>query len=290
MNSATRPVSAARRCARVQRLFCARPATAGDVTTPAILRSPHHRAGGRGQCCSPFANSPHGCRRSTGAPNLPGRGYLLNMLTSTPVSQAGAQLGGRPPTSRATGMALVAALFVLLTFTMIALGVARVAFDADRSARAERDRQLAFQAAEAGLADAERDIEGGANPASSRAALFHDDSASGFVAGCGQDASNLGLCAYSLGAVPAWQLVETGASVPYGSYTGATVPAFSYDGPLPLRPPRYVIERLPAVRAGEDAGAGHAYVYRVTAFGYGALADTLVVLQSVYRGSAVGAP
>jgi type IV pilus assembly protein PilX len=58
---------------------------------------------------------------------------------------------------------------------------------------------------------------------------------------------------------------------------------------LPLSPPRYLIELLPSVRAGEDAGKARQAVFRITAFGYGARPGTLVVLQSVYRGAGSGA-
>jgi Tfp pilus assembly protein PilX len=135
-----------------------------------------------------------------------------------------------------TGAALLTAVLVVLAVTMVALGVARIAFDAERGARAERDRALAFAAAEAGLADAERDIEGGADPASLRASMFHDDSALGFVPGCGRDVTNLGLCAYSQGGPPVWQVVDVTASAPYGSYTGALLPAQSALPVLPGLP------------------------------------------------------
>lgn len=192
----------------------------------------------------------------------------------------------------AEGVALIAALFVMLAVSLLALGVARIAFDAERSARAARDRQLALQAAEAGLVDAERDIDGGANPASLRAAMFRSDGAIGFVPGCGREPHNLGLCAFDAGATPAWQLVDGAATTPYGRFTGAVfpaaaaAPAAAAGGPLPLAPPRYVIELLPVVMAGEDAGVGQQKLFRVTAFGYGARAGTLVVLQSVYRTAA----
>ncbi|MFL6708135.1 MAG: PilX N-terminal domain-containing pilus assembly protein [Massilia sp.] len=186
---------------------------------------------------------------------------------------------------RQHGVTLFMALFFLLMVTMVALATARIALDGERGARAERDRQLAFQAAEAGLLDAERDITGGANPGSPRAGMFHDDGAIGFATGCGHDPVNLGLCAYSPGAPPAWQTVDASATAAYGSFTGAVFP---YGGPLPLAPPRYVIERLPLVQAGIDASSarsGKQGLFRITAFGYGARAGTLVVLQSVYRSS-----
>lgn len=179
------------------------------------------------------------------------------------------------------GIALITALLVLLGVSMLALGVARIAFDAERAARVERDRQLALQAAEAALDDAERDIAGGANPLSARAAMFRSELASGFVPGCGRDPVNLGLCAFTPGGVPAWQAIEQEAATPYGTYTGASFP---HGGPSPLAPPRYVIELLPSVRAGEDAGKARQHLFRITSFGYGARPGTLVVLQSVYRG------
>lgn len=180
------------------------------------------------------------------------------------------------------GLTLLMALFVLLVVSLLSLATARIAFDGARAAAAERDRQLAFQAAEAGLADAERDIAGGANPASLRALMFHDDGAMGFESGCGRGPDNIGLCAFDSAAPPAWQTVATSSTAVYGTFTGAIFP---WGGPLPLAPPRYVIERLPLVRAGEDASGGpHGPgVFRITAFGYGAQPDTLVVLQSVYR-------
>jgi Tfp pilus assembly protein PilX len=196
---------------------------------------------------------------------------------------AAGRQGRRGAHARQGGITLLMALFVVLALSLLSLATARIAFDGARAARAERDRQLAFQAAEAGLADAEHDIEGGANPASLRAQLFHDDGAIAFASGCGTGADNIGLCAFSSAAPPAWQTVDAGATAVYGAFTGAILPR---GGPLPLAPPRYVIERLPLVRAGEDASGGpHGpVVFRITAFGYGAQPDTLVVLQSVYRG------
>ncbi|MDB5949045.1 MAG: pilus assembly protein, partial [Massilia sp.] len=181
---------------------------------------------------------------------------------------------------------------VMLALTIIAMSAAQMALGAEKSARNERDRHLAFEAAEAGLLDAERDIEGGADPASSRAQAFASGSAFGFVEGCGEGAANpnLGLCAYrpasSSPAAPAWQAVGladavAAAATPYGKFTGAALPAGA--GALPVRPPRYVIELMPLVVAGEDAGQGAGKLYRITAIGFGARDNTHVVLQEVYR-------
>ena len=54
-------------------------------------------------------------------------------------------------------------------------------------------------------------------------------------------------------------------------------------GSLPARAPRYIIELMPLVRAGEDASRRAGNLYRITAIGFGARANTQVVLQSFYR-------
>jgi Tfp pilus assembly protein PilX len=188
---------------------------------------------------------------------------------------------------RDRGAALLTALFVLLALTIIGLSAAQMAAGAEKSARNERDRHLAFQAAEAGLLDAERDIEGGADPASARAALFAGGSALGFAEGCGEGPAspNLGLCAY-VPLAPGWQAADLAGSAapagtPYGKFTGAVLPVGA--GALPARAPRYVIELMPLVSAGEDAGQGAGQLYRITAIGFGARDNTHVVLQEFYR-------
>jgi len=191
---------------------------------------------------------------------------------------------------RPQGVALLTALFVLLALTIIGMSAAQTALTAEKSARIERDRHLAFQGAEAGLLDAEHDIDGGADPASARAALFASASALGFVDGCGAGpaSANLGLCAYTP-AAPAWQLAALAAAaaaandatIPYGKFTGAVLPVGA--GALPARAPRYVIELMPLARAGEDAGQRAGNLYRITAIGFGVRDTTHVVLQAFYR-------
>lgn len=190
---------------------------------------------------------------------------------------------------RRRGAALLTALFVLLALTIIGVAAAHTALNAEKSARNERDRHIAFQAAEAGLLDAERDIEGIADPTSARAALFATGSALGFADGCGRGPDNLGLCMYSPTA-PAWQVADLAggddATTAYGKFTGSALP--TGGGALPGRAPRYVIELMPLARAGEDAGRQAANVYRITAIGFGVRPTTQVVLQSFYRKVAPG--
>ena len=186
---------------------------------------------------------------------------------------------------RASGAALLTALCVLVAVLVIGVSAAQTALNAEKSARNERDRHIALQAAEAGLLDAERDIEGGADPGSERAALFAGGSALGFAEGCGRDAANLGLCMY-VPIAPAWQTVDLAAvdgaaTASYGKFTGAVLPVGA--GSLPARAPRYIIELMPLVRAGEDAGQRADNLYRITAIGFGVRANTQVVLQAFYR-------
>jgi Tfp pilus assembly protein PilX len=179
-------------------------------------------------------------------------------------------------------------LFVLVAVLVVALSAAQAALNAEKSARSERDRHVALQAAEAALADAERDIEA-VDTDAARNAMFAPGSALGFAEGCGRDGASLGLCSMvGPPAIPAWQAAALGAAdavaagvVPYGRFTGAALPVGA--GPLPVRPPRYIIELMPYPRAGEDASRAAPNFYRITAIGFGANPSTRVVLQSFYR-------
>lgn len=195
------------------------------------------------------------------------------------------------------GIVLVVALLMLIAVLLVGASAARLALQGERAARAERDRQIAFQAAEDGLLDAERDIAAVASspssspspsPSSARAAMFAAGSALGFDDGCGtgNDGANLGLCRHAAApAAPVWQTVDLandGAhSVEYGQYSGAAMQ--TGQGFLPFKRPRYIIERMACHQPGEEASAPPTYCYRVTAVGFGARPATQVVLQSVYR-------
>jgi Tfp pilus assembly protein PilX len=196
----------------------------------------------------------------------------------------------RRPLSRQRGAALFLTLCIVVALMLMGASAVRTALNAERSARGDRDRHIALQAAEAALEDAERDIEGGSNPGSQRAAMFAKGSSTGFVEGCGSGADNLGLCLrMPEPAAPAWQSAALagsgsgsggGMAVQYGLFTGASMPHGA--GALPARLPRYLIELIPYVRAGHDASAPPGNFYRITAIGFGASETTWVVLQSFY--------
>jgi type IV pilus assembly protein PilX len=187
---------------------------------------------------------------------------------------------------KARGAALVVVLSMLIVVLLLGASAAQMALQGEKAARAERDRHLAFQAAEAALIDAENDIEGSPG-APGRSAMFAADSALGFVDGCGVGSVDLGLCLPApQGMAPTWQAIDLADAdvlrfVPYGKFTGATMQ--TGHGLLPAREARYIIELLRYIQPGQDAGTADNYFYRITAIGFGARATTQVILQSYYR-------
>jgi type IV pilus assembly protein PilX len=194
---------------------------------------------------------------------------------------------------RQSGATLIVVLLILLVVLLFGAASAQMALQGERMERNERDRCIAFEAAEATLLDAEMDIEASPDAKASRSALFSRYSALGFPAqagSCADGAHNpyLGLCrAAAAGEVAVWRSIdfsdatENGArSIAYGRFTGQHFPLGS--GTQPARVPRYIVELLPDLRQGESAER-IAYLYRITAVGYGANPNTQVALQSIYR-------
>lgn len=192
-----------------------------------------------------------------------------------------------------SGAALVIALFLLVVFSLLGTSAAQLALQGEKAARGDRDRQIALRSAEAALRDAEIDIEHSPDAMRSRSHIFSRNAALGFPrenesrCNAGQDNVYLGLCSLSVAGKPPWQLVNFSDrqsasmhSVPYGHFTGRKLATGKAS--LPCMLPRYVIERIVVRALGEDAGKP-AYVYRVTAIGFGVRESTQVVLQSVYR-------
>lgn len=186
-----------------------------------------------------------------------------------------------PLPAAARGAALVTVLFLVLALSTVTLSGTRAALSAAKSARAERERLVAHALAEAALQDAGRDIDGGAGAGSPRAAIFAAGDPDAFVEGCAGTAERQGLCRFvAAPGIPAWQLADLmgDAGADYGRFSDRVLPQ---GGPLPARPPRYLIELLPA--------RGGAALYRITAIGFGADGVTAVVLQAYYRRAPAGA-
>lgn len=183
---------------------------------------------------------------------------------------------------RQRGIALVVSLVLLIMVLLLGVSAAQLSLQGEKAARSERDRNVAFLAAEDALKDAEHDIDDSSDPA--RRTAF--DTGEGFAEGCA--AGGLRLRA-PVGAAPAWQAVDLsgvedggGCTVAHGAYTGAAMP--TGEGFLPFKKPRYLIERMECHQPGDEASAGAPphYCYRVTAIGFGAQPETEAVLQSVF--------
>jgi len=182
---------------------------------------------------------------------------------------------------RRRGFSLIAILLMMVALSMLALGSMNSSIIQERMVGNARDRQVALQAAEAAIRDAEIDIEN--NP----------DSALGFTSACTD-----GLCispsdtATNPQSAPMWQSIDWNNTRAYGSRTAA--PALLGPDNLALAAqPRYFIENLPALPpgVGESAGIGggwnntpppRARAYRITVRASGIRAATVVMLQSVY--------
>lgn len=196
--------------------------------------------------------------------------------------------------ARQAGMALIVSLLMLVVIMLFGSSAGQIALLNEKASRNDRDRQLAFQAAEAALMDAELDIEHSPDATRSRSQLFSKDSALGFPGEgeeeCrgGQTNVYLGLCKRARdGVAPAWQTVDflgtespVAHSVPYGTFTGQTLQ--TGIGSLPAKPARYIIELMVYNKQGESADKP-TYFYRITAIGFGARDTTQVVLQTFYR-------
>lgn len=195
---------------------------------------------------------------------------------------------GRMP---ARGATLIVTLILLIAVSLIGISTTHIVLMGEKSSRNDRDRQIAFQAAEAALLDAELDISGSPDEVRARSKLFIASGSEGFAEGCGAGKANtyLGLCGHSIDHAAAWLKVDflddapkTMQTVPYGLFTGHVFE--SGKGMAPERPPRYIIEQIPFSRAGESAAIDdRSYVYRVTAMGFGSRDSARVMLQTFYR-------
>jgi type IV pilus assembly protein PilX len=191
---------------------------------------------------------------------------------------------------RQRGIALVISLMLLLMVMLLGVSAAQLCLQGEKAARGERDRDVAFLAAEDALADAELDIAGGPKGAGdpARTAALGPESES-FATDCGGGAAAGLRARAAAGKPPVWQVVDlSGAedggacTATHGAFTGAAMP--TGQGFLPFKKPRYLIERMECRQPGDDASAGAAsrYCYRVTVIGFGAKPGTEVVLQSVF--------
>ena len=220
-------------------------------------------------------------------------------------------LGSRPAQQ---GIALVFVLLMMVIAITAALFAARLTLLGDKASRNDRDRQVAFQAAELALNDAELDIMDAAlalepnslargckfgNP---RAAFLPD------AAGCNATAERRGYCEMPLqpatGAKPMYKLIDWEEAddsrrvyVKYGEFTGRSAEFATGDGsagstvkpPTPAKPPKYIIVRsspakLQIMPQGQRQVVSIEAAYKIYALGYGVNPNTKVMLEGeVYK-------
>ena len=160
---------------------------------------------------------------------------------------------------RQTGVALITGLIFMVILTLIVIAAMRTTTLEELMARNARDRDLAFQAAEAALRAGEEELRGAVPPAlavnTGRTPRIVDGTRPEYWTGT----HNWNAQSIAMG----WQPQNTSAA------------------------PRYVIELMSA-SAGTGGGLGFGAlpdqgIYRVTARGVGSSANTVVILQAVYE-------
>ena len=175
-----------------------------------------------------------------------------------------------------SGAVLIISLIMLLLLTLIGTTAMQSTSLEEKMAGNMRDRNIAFQAAESALRDAERDVSN-----SVTASARNISGITNFMADCGASTTSSttddGLCYNGPGGYdpPIWTTANMTAapSITYGTFTGATpITGLSAQ-------PRYLIEGFKRT----PPGGSENYYYRITVRAQGANANTVVLLQAVYK-------
>jgi type IV pilus assembly protein PilX len=201
------------------------------------------------------------------------------------------------------GSTLIISLLFLMVTTLIATGVWRLAMQQESMTGVDRDYQIAFEAAEAALRDAELDFfnvclrisataTAGCTPrpqpidgftgfgSQTNGEIPPDGSCSGGGLCMGKSTTLSNVKLYEarpdLTILEGTAVTSLGIRVPFGTFTrDASQP--SQFIPLVSQQPSYLIEAISfSGNNGKQSGA----MYRTTAIGYGRRADTRVILQS----------
>lgn len=153
------------------------------------------------------------------------------------------------------GITLPVTFLLLLAVLALGASAAHTAVLGEKAARAERDRLIAFEAAEDAMKDAEKDINAGLGVPIEVAPDMPPDMP------------------------PAWQAVNLAGDggTEYGALTGAGMNVG--EGTLPFRRPRYLVERIAYTPPGEPPS----HYYRVTVMGFGSRPGAETVLQASYK-------
>jgi type IV pilus assembly protein PilX len=193
-------------------------------------------------------------------------------------------------------MALVFVLIMISIVFVIAAASSRLVTLGERSARNDRDRQTAFQAAETALSDAEIDIMGPSQvngvSMATRVSMF-----GGLPAGdgCSSASDTRGYCSKLSPSATDKTLLDvyrpifsnedesTRQWVKFGEFTSRLDDfPVSTSGALPVKTPRYIIEKSLVSFRNRAATVGKPFdAFIITAVGYGLQPGTQVVLQAM---------
>lgn len=214
---------------------------------------------------------------------------LSSPLQNLPRLRRHSAVGGA---SRQRGVSLVVTLLMIVVVASLASAAARFALNSERSGRGDRDRELAFQAAETALADGERDVLGDVSGATRSADFcWKDVDTKPFPDTLCGTGSELGKCAKAdESSKPNWLTVDWDSKgVPVGTFTGGNFYPTQGGTPsfLSINLPKYVIEKFADKSLDEvdrfGDGSKPKNLYLVTAIGYGSRTENKVVLQSILR-------
>lgn len=186
------------------------------------------------------------------------------------------------------GASLLMVMLILIVASILGIGGAQIALMGERSARNDRDYQVAWQSAEAALLEAEFDIRGpGTSTRQNTAFASPVPSKYLFLDGCGTSGDSKGLCLPAASGKPIWLTASfTTSASPTTEFGDFTSRAFDAGGTgiKPAKKPRYLIEIIDDPETFSDLGIGKKkYLYRVTAMGFGPRADIQAVMQMVFR-------
>jgi type IV pilus assembly protein PilX len=166
------------------------------------------------------------------------------------------------------GSALLTTLMLLTICMLLGATTANMTLMQEKASRNARDRLLAFQAAEAALADALLDLHTGRGKRQAFPTMAGE---------CGTQQS-AGLCFSDGNAL--WKTASlSNLSVTYGSVTGHDFPHGAQL--LVAEPPRYLIELLQIAENKPSPEQLPLQRYRITAIGLGPQQQQRVILQVI---------
>jgi len=185
------------------------------------------------------------------------------------------------------GASLIIVMMILTIVSLLGIAGIQIATMSERGARNDRDQQIAWQSAESALVDAEYDIYGPVVGSTRRSTFTPTANLQAFADGCGTG-FNAGLCSLVSNGPPAWLTVDftltdnSAHTAAYGSFTNRNFAAGGF-GIQPAQKPRYIVEPIPDPGYRNRSDPEPAFVYRVTAMGFGPKKEIQAVLQMIYR-------